>query len=55
MSLIYSILVALNLIAPNASAADAQAAYNANPGAVQTVLAGNPSSNTPIVDTDENN
>ncbi len=54
MSLIYSILIALNLIAPNASASQVQAAYNANQGAVQNVMVGNPSVIT-IPDIEENN
>jgi len=55
MSLIYSILVALNLIAPNASMSDAKAAYMANPGAVQQVAGPANAQGIPIPDGSEVN
>jgi len=54
-SLIYSILMYLHLIAPNATAAQANAAYKANTAAVQAVASGPVVHHIPFVDASEIN
>jgi hypothetical protein len=54
-SLIYSILIYLHLIAPNATITQANAAYKANSAAVKVVAAAPVVYNVPFVDISEVN